>query len=380
MPQSIDLLIYVEDPGAANYIAPLMERFLLEKWQVQLFVGGTAGSYLRGRSLAPAPIPPNLNPRELLITFAPRLLVVGTAENRDTLGLLLVSAARELGIKSLGVVDAPSNAAERFRGRSDRPLTHVPDYLLVPDEATRQAYIALGYSSTQAVVCGHPYYDTVRQTRIHLDSVGRSVLRASIFPEVPTRQPIVVFVAEVSRGLKDEQYRRSAEYTLIGDGKQNKRTEIVLEEFLRGSDRLIPHPYRVLRLHPKNTRQELAFYLERFDCISEGGSPLELIYTADLVVGMTSSLLLEATLLGRPTVAILPRSSEKEWCAVTASGTIPVLTRRAEIVPTLTRLLSSDNLEKEAIGLPQNCCDRTINWLKQRLSSLVSAPFPIVYG
>lgn len=380
MSESVDLLIYVEDPGAANFIAPLIDRFKLEAWHFKLLAGGLAIAYLEARGILPDRVPADLSAEELLATISPHLLVVGTAENRDTLGLSLVTAARSANLKSVGVVDAPSNAKERFRGRSDRPLTYAPDYLLLPDPGAQDAYVALGYPRERAIVCGHPHYDTVRETRTHFDGIGRSVLRSRLFPEVPPEKAISVFIAEVSRGLDTAQYQRSPDYTLSGEGNRHGRTDIVLEELLRALDRLPFPTHRVLRLHPKNTREELAPYLDRFDTISEGGSPLELIYTADLVVGMTSTLLLEAALLARPTMAIVPRSVEKAWCAATATDLIPTVTQRRELLPNLVRLLSGNGVARSSALLPENCRDRVINWLKQTLTSPSSPLAPVVRG
>lgn len=77
----------------------------------------------------------------------------------------------------------------------------------------------------------------------------------------------------------------------------------------------------------------------KFNLISSGGVPLELIYAADLVVGMSSMLLLEAALLQRPTLSILPRAFEKEWLPTTRTGLTPCATNRATLQALLSQLL-----------------------------------------
>jgi hypothetical protein len=159
----------------------------------------------------------------------------------------------------------------------------------------------------------------------------RASLRKGLFPEVPLTQKIIVFAAETSTGLNQQQFQRSAEYTLQGRGRSTSRTEIVLEEFLDAVRLLKPQPYLVLRLHPKNLLEEFTPYLSEFDQINQGGSPLNLVYAADLVVGMTTLLLLEAAMLGRPTLSIIPRLVEMQWLPCTRMGITRCVMQRSQI-------------------------------------------------
>lgn len=326
-----DILIFVEDPGAANYVAQLPAALTERGWHTRLLAVGHAKDYLLQRGVSPEVVQHPAVADQILVSARPRLLIVGTSENEDTLGLELVAEAHSAGIESIGVVDGPGNADYRFRGRSDDPLAYAPDWLLVPDEWTKNAYVARGYPAERAVVCGHPHYDFVRAVGEQLAKEGRRVLRQRMFPEALDDRKVVIFVAEVSTGLSPQQFQRSAEYTLTGWGTSTGRTEIVLEELLDAVELVKPKPYFVLRLHPKNTLDEFRAYLDKLDLVSKGVSPLELVYGADLVVGMTSMLLLEAALLGRSTLSILPRVAETEWLASIRAGLTLVATTRKEV-------------------------------------------------
>ena len=78
----------------------------------------------------------------------------------------------------------------------------------------------------------------------------------------------MVFVSEVSTGLNPDQYQMSPDYTLTGRGDKTDRYGIVLEEFIDATNGLKPRPYLVLRMHPKNTEEELAPFLKEFDQVS----------------------------------------------------------------------------------------------------------------
>ena len=325
-----EILIFVEDPGAANYVADLPEQLTGQGLSTRLLSAASATDYLAQRGIQSESLSsaPSLFP--FSFSLAP-LLIVGTSENLDTFGLELIDRCREAGGVSVGVVDAFANAAYRFRGRTTNPLAHAPDWLLVPDVWTRDAFIALNFLTDHIVICGHPHYDAVRTEEKRMEGIGRIALRQKWLPDAEANRPIVVFVAEISDGMERAQFQRSPDYTLHGRGGNDGRTEIVIEELLDATAQMQPRPYLVLRLHPKNTPKEFARYANCFDLISGGGSPLELVYSADAVVGMTSMLLLEAALLQRPTLAVLPRAVERDWLPTLRSSLTPCATTRAEL-------------------------------------------------
>ena len=359
------LLLFVEDPGAANYVMSLPSVLAAQGVSSHLFSAGSATDYLHQRSITTTTNDFSLSP----LPFS--LALVGTSENPDTAGLKLVDECRRNGICSVGVVDAYANAAYRFRGRTRDPLAHAPDWLIVPDDWTQQAFVELGYPAARVVVCGHPHYDAVRVEGERLAAVGRSALRGKCFPDADPKRPVLVFVAEISTGMEPSEFRRSSEYTLHGWGDREGRTEIVIEELLDAIALLTPRPYLVLRLHPKNTDGEFTPYLDAFDMVSRGGVPLELIYAADAVVGMSSMLLLEAALLDRPTLSVLPRACEKDWLPTTRTGVTPCAGSRSELHQLLGQILlqtAAPNADINAV-IPSGSADRVAAFLLSLLAS-----------
>lgn len=333
-----DIVIFVEDPGAANYVAVLPPVLAAKGLNVALVAAGTAEGYLREHGTKTVSARPFGSAESIMEAYQPRMVVVGTSENTDTLGLGLVDAARRVSLPSLGVVDCGSNAEHRFHREGD-PLSGAPDWLAVPDEGTRTAFVALGFRGDRVAVCGHPHYDYVLMRGQEMAAEDVSALRSRVFPQAGKRR-IVIFSAEVSTGLHPAQYRRSAEYTLLGRGTSDGRTEIVMEEFLDAAAAISPRPYLVLRLHPKNGRHDFPEHQKEFDLVSHGGSPLDLLAGADLVVGMTTMLLFEAALLQRATLAVVPRPYEVRWQPDALTGITEVVTTRAALRTALPRLLS----------------------------------------
>lgn len=369
MTDNTDVLIFAEDPGAANYVAQLPSALAEGGWHTRLLAEGLATDCLHQRGIWPEVVQHRAADR-ILALIRPRLLIVGTSENPDTLGLALVAEARSAGIESIGVIDALSNADSRFRGRGNNPLAYAPDWLLVPDEWTKKAFVLLGYPAERGVVCDHPHYDYVRATRARLAREDRNALKQRLLPGVLDGRKVVVFATEGSVRVKPQSHQHLAEYTLTGRRTATGRTEIVLEEFLDAIQPMNPRPYRVLRLHPKDTPEDYTAYLGEFDLVSNGGSPLELIYVADLVVGLTSMLLIEAALLGKLTLAVVPRTVEMEFLLTIRMGITPCVTTREQLKFTLVDLLEDKpqlvNVDPAEFFVPGSL-QRTVDFIERLL-------------
>lgn len=334
---TLDVLMHAEDPGAANILAPLSTGLCEAGLSSRLVASGAAVAYLTDRAIVHETVSEGAD--AILGTIRPRLLVAGTSEDRDGFGLALIDAARKRAIPSLGAVDMLANAAFRFRGHSEDPLCHAPDWLAVPDRATADAFAGLGFARDRVVACGHPHFDVVRARRDGLANRSRTELRAELLPGLAAARPLLVFVAEGIDQLNPAASRIPEGSALTGSGESLDRTTVVLEELLAALDNLDPRPVMVLRLHPKNRRDDYGPLADRVDHVSHGGDPLPLIWCADLVAGMTTFLLVEAHLLERPTLSILPNPTDAAWLPTTAAGATPVVSTREELACALAGLL-----------------------------------------
>jgi hypothetical protein len=333
-------------------VAPLPAALGARDLRSRLVAGGAGAQVLTRLGTAFDPYDGG-SAEALLAATNPRLLVAGTAEAADATGLVLIDRARARAIVTAGVVDSPANPAYRFRGHGQAPLAHAPEWILVPDGETRAAFVTLGAPEDRVVACGHPAYDAVREGRATLEARGRDAVRRSLWPEAPGGAPVVVFLAEISDGPDPALYRRGPDYTLEGTSGSDGRTEIVLEEFLHAIAGFNPRPHLILRLHPKNTAREFDAYRTDLDRVSQADPIDEVIFAADLVVGMTSEPMLRAVLLGRPTLSILPREVEREWLPTIAAGITPCATSREAVRRELHRALGAP--DAIAPGLIDHC-------------------------
>ena len=323
------ILLYADDPGGANFLAPLPAALAARGLAARFVVDPALSGYASDRGMPVVTRDVVETPGQALAGAS--LLVVGTSENPECFGHVLTGAARRLGIPSLGVVDLEVNAGRRFRGAGEAPLAHAPDALAVPDAGTRDAFVALGFSAGHIHVCGHPHFDLVRQRRVAFLAEDRTEMRRTQFPGAPAGRPVWLFVAEGVDQLNPAASFRSDGYTLQGRRDTDFRAAIVLEEVLDAARDLSPRPWIVLRLHPKSRLEDFDVCRAEIDAVSTGGDPLPLVWAADLVIGMTSMLLFEAGLLGRPHVAVVPRVEERHWLPALAAVLTPSVSTREQL-------------------------------------------------
>lgn len=343
---SRNALVFVEDPGAANVAAALPEELRARGVSPTIYAVANGAVQLDRLGVA---YRIEADPERALSETEFGAVVVGSSENPDGAGALLTASAKSRGIPTIGIVDGPANAHLRFRSR--RGDEGIPALILVPDIETRHRFEISGIAAERIIVCGHPHFDTVRTMRARLEQEGQKSVRACIFPTLDQTRPIIMFAAELSDGLDRNEFRRNRDYTLAGNGNSDLRTNIVVAETLLALRQIDPAPIFVLRLHPKNSRDEFAEFETGIDSFSDTGSAIECAFAADLVVGMTSILMAEAALLGRRTLSILPRQSEKDWLATIGAGLTPAVLRRQDILPAMIAGLSGAAPDEAALAV-----------------------------
>jgi len=314
----IDFLFFVEDPGAANFVAPLIPFLEEEKYNVKVIADGIAQDYLRKFGIEFDYNDKKEDAKIIFNKYNPRLLIVGTAENPNTLGLRLIEVARYKGIKSIAVIDARMNSEFRFSGGTNHALRYVPDYLLVPDEWTKESFNKIGFPKEKIFVCGNPHFDYVFDVAVRLHREGFYSTRSRIFPDLHPNKKVLTFISEGSQRTIPVSYNQilNENYMFNGRGSSTGRTEIAVEEFLDAVESFRPQCYLVLRLHPKDVPSDFLAYKEEFDYFSQKEDPLETVYASDIVVGMTSMLLCEASLLGKTIISLVPTIKEKDYFPV----------------------------------------------------------------
>ena len=322
------VLIFVEDPGVTNMVIDFPNFFKELDFKFQIIANNFASEILLKKNIRHTKI---VNKKELKIYLELNefdIFLVGTSENKNSLALNLIDIAKDKKILSIGLVDMMANYNFRFSGNSSNPLLYKPDKLIVIDENTKLKFINIGFEKENIFTCFHPQEERIKQLR-------ESFLKQKI--EKTKINQRWLFVAESTDILNPKESFLNKDFTLRGRGNCKWRTGIVLEEILDIIKTFNPKPELVLRMHPKNIKRQFIDWSDEF-VFDEIKDPLQSVWQSDVILGMSSNLLVEAMHLGKPVFSVLTRSSEKEWMNELKMDYIPSVNNRKDLNKLLNKI------------------------------------------
>ena len=312
----VKVLVFARDPGAANHLVALIEVLRGGTSVSKDICQAVGGDYqnahfeIYGRTHALSVWQrTNMAAKDWDETFGeaasaenvvsrtkPDIVLTGTSDIDEATDCALWRAAARAGIPSIAIVDHESSANFRFQDASGAIW---PDHILVPNTKVSDAVRATGAPERSIIETGNLH---IARTARRRDATSRDTikdLRSDWGAQANDR--VFLFASECSREMA--ALGRSAPYDEVA--LLAALTNELAEGEITGP--LATNPAEtllVVRYHPRDDRKKYAGFTVqpplRMTC-SEAGSPEEAVLASDIVVGMQSSLLLEAAALGVPT-------------------------------------------------------------------------------
>ena len=245
---------------------------------------------------------------------------------KDHVPLAVARDARKCSIPIVCVLDNWMNYRRRLE--IDGKGLFLPDVYAVMDELARKEAIADGVPASVLRVTGHPGLASLGHV---YSSFSHYQARNTALSRLTDRQTISRLIVFVSEPVATDQgsspgaprYRGYTQYS-------------VLEAFARA---LQPHADSVaigLAPHPREDGAMLAAHWERCRGRLEGGlmdapNGREAVLVSDAVCGMSSLLLYEAMLLGKPTISLQPGLRTSHLCFLREKGLRDFVTEKCHI-------------------------------------------------
>jgi len=365
------VLAFAREPGGAAAIAPALHE-LGRELRLLVLAKDYALDVFREAGVPALPLP----------EFAEATVAAACAAHLggEAPGVLLTSAtslpqhdmterylwrwARSRGVPSVAVVDQWQNYALRFSGPGpEEHLRYLPDWIAAMDEHARRGMMADGIPGERVVVTGQPALDKLARLRETYAPTDRDALRQAM--GVEPGAGLVCFVAEVVA----RDFGESLGYT----------EDSVLRDVLWACGRLLAEGqgplHLAVKLHPKNEPADFRHLTApggpglRVTVHWKEQPPLPLVMASDVVLGMTSVLLVESILLGRPTVSLQPGARREDGLIATVVGAIPRLDSREACLRTLRGLLRDETFR--AAYLERQSRLRTDGLAAGRVAALV---------
>ena len=307
------VLFFSCEAGGAEVLAPVVDLLASRpEFHVSVASYGHAKDRFERRGIDTIAIQPiERNDHSFLESVAPDLVITSATSlpAEDMSEKFLWRHARHLGIPSLAFLDQWQNYAARFSGTGDAEyMAFQPDYINCINELGHREMMAIGFSSDRLLTLGHPYLDNLAA-----DSAAVDVDAIRDHLGIGSASEVVLFVSEPIKEYCGST-RGYDQYTVLSD-------------LLSYYDRLPIVPAILIKLHPKDHtiryRNLIGLY-DRIDVhlLERSITPLESILTADRIFGMSSIMLLEAFVLGKPVASMQPNLRIDDPCVLSKYGYI----------------------------------------------------------
>lgn len=294
------VLFAVNETGSAAYFAPLLKRYL-ESGQgdeCRYIAGPAAKRYLERHNFAGIPIlaPPASDSelQTLLADWSPEL-IVASATQAD-LEVRAIRMGRSMGIPTASIIDIWMN----YRWRFETPTGLVlPDLILVPDEQAKREAVEDGLRADLIQVVGQPAWELAQ-------------------PLAPPDRRRTLFVGQplAPAGNQDLGY-----------------TVIEAWDLVRKTAKIFPAYFGevIYGVHPDQPQPDP----ETLDNVRSVENGVAFLADVEIVLGMSSSLLVDALLGGRHVVSVQPGAKGINMDPLSRHGRIPRVGTGAELLAAL---------------------------------------------
>lgn len=288
------------DPGGANALAPVIEQLKSEKnYCLSVFAYYTAAMVFHQKGIDFIELANTTTAEQILTILAdkqPNLIVTATSINPFELEKVFIDSGKRLEIPTLSILDFWSNYAQRFsRGESD--LVFLPDKIAVMDELAVSEMEAQGFPSDRLVITGQPAFDRLFDLRQSLDCEH---IRDRL--GIGQDSKLIIFVSQPFVEL----FGKNSENPLFPGYTQQSIFQALLEtleDIIGESDSSI-----VLGIMPHLRETDNWWAMLESDRVHikvlSNENFEEVSLSSDLVVGMTSTKLVEAALMGGTAISL----------------------------------------------------------------------------
>ncbi|MBI3524673.1 MAG: hypothetical protein HY066_09120 [Betaproteobacteria bacterium] len=290
------------DPGGANALAPVLLRLRqMGIAQIQALAYREALPLWSKHGL----VPESIDSEEGLRILEERLpganlLLTATSVNGVDRERDAITTARRLGIPSLALLDFWSNYRLRFIDRDGK--LNLPDRIAVMDILAADEMVAAGFPAERLEITGQPAFDGLAAQLAAFSPDRRVQLRREL--GLADGDCLVLYVSQPLTALygTPTQTRETIGFD------EREVLALCVETLVQLATRLHRRVVMAIRRHPRESEvtppsaQGKWFHAVIWNDVEKS----EAVLSADLVLGMSSILLLEAVHLGQIVVSVQP--------------------------------------------------------------------------
>ena len=310
------IFVFSHDPGGANTIVPLVPALKERGYDVLLYGKNFALKKYADAALEASDLSNELpestveNVHELIQRKKPDAIITATSAIDSTEKYLWLAAERQ-GIPSFAILDQWCNYGVRFspydttqltQFANDKRFPYLPNFILLMDELAKREAVRDGLPENRLIIVGQPYFETVKKKVASISEDDKRNYRRAC--NVASDALLFIFASEPLSQEQGESgrygYTEISSFRFLAEGivskcrKFNRRATIII------------------RPHPREQQGNLDNVLSSLpsDVIAmlfDDQSDVHLaMFASDVVCGMSSMFLIEAAIIGKPVLSLLP--------------------------------------------------------------------------
>ena len=273
------ILFYINEPGAANVIEPLIEKVQqISEVSVHIIASSFVRERLKKYSLNLIDSDNFFTEKKLNIKEY-RLVITGASFPPDREIRLWQECSLE-GVLSIAILDQWMHYRERFC-LEKAELLRFPSMIGIMDNLGKKEMLNEGFPEDVLYISGHPYLESVQ-------------LKMNTFSRNEQSFSNILFLAEPRHLGKNLGYNEHDIFEILLKGLE----EVYFDKNVKLTCKLHPR-------HKKNSFDRYKNVASNIDLMIDADSNMkELINNNDIIIGMSSVSLIEATLLKKPIISL----------------------------------------------------------------------------
>lgn len=349
MKEHRQVLAFAREAGGAAAIAPVCEAMINKGWEVLLLGKDYSLPVFKRHGLKTINFPRfDVSLLEKLIKRKfkrmPDVIFTSAASLPflDMTERYLWKWGQRRGIPAIGLLDQWQNYAARFSGAGKNSrLAYLPDYIFAMDRTARKGMIKEGIPSCRIRITGQPAFEAAARQYRSL-RFKSSCLKKRL--SIPRGYTVVTFVSEAFKKDFKGKLGYDEQSTLTFTGG-------VLNDLSRRTGAGI---FLLVKLHPANSSGDFKWVSSAWGSIAKKVVSGELTSTqaiavSDVVVGMSSAMLIEALLAGKPVVSLELNSSGSQL-ALTHCKAVPYIRAESKGEAVIGKIILDADFRKDYLN------------------------------
>lgn len=347
------ILLVCKDSGAANALSCLSKECKDSGIQFFNLCIGNAANVFKKNSIKPTKeYPRDITKKEIsliLQRLKPKAVILGTSHDSTT-ERIICSETRKKKIFCLSFIDWWSNFGARFSTPNTYDLRFLPDMITVADQDALDGCVADGIPKKLIRITGNPYWDylNLKKERKKMKELGKKTRKKLRIPE--NRLIITVFSSNIRNLNLNLGYDEHDFWKAMSPLPAATSTGASI--------------FWLLKPHPREDRKDLEKMLKKYRInISiidiDKFSAEDVIAASDIAIGMCSSTLFEAALLGKKVISLQPNMNLKRlgYLRIFNHLGITTITKVEDTKLHLNRLLNRETSLPDLKSMPSPVCD-----------------------